>query len=191
MTAAPPNPLFTHPTLVPIAGEIARGVLGQRLAAYATARAKPRSGDPLIDLGAPLLDYLLTILDTPVASVLATNERLLAQTPDAWFLTLRLTDGLIATIDLGTFLPASSPLDLELRLELHGTDHVITADPANVAVTITGPTGLTRADAYPDSYDERLAHFADAVRTGEITELFTAVIDAARRSAETGEVITL
>ena len=187
MNDLPTNPLFTHPTLAPIAGEIARGALGQRLAAYATARSKRRDGDTLIDLGAPLLDYLLTILDVPVESVLATNERLLAQSPDAWFLTLRFADGLIATIDLGSFLPDTSPLNHELRLEIHGTDHVIVADPSNVAVTVIGASGLTRDDAYPEDYEDRLARFAGAMGAGEVASPATGVIEAARRSAQIGE----
>lgn len=191
MSGRPSNPLFTHPTLAPIAGAIAGDGLGQRIAAYASARAKRRDGDPLIDLGAPVLDYLLTVLGATVESVLATSERLAGETTDAWFLTLRFADGLVATVDLGTFLPDSYPLNLELRLEISGTDRVIVADPANVAVTVIGPAGLIRDDAYPESYEDQLRRFAEAVRAGDAASLASGVIDAARRSAATGEVVKL
>jgi predicted dehydrogenase len=189
MSETPVNPLLTHPALAPVAGEIARGTLGQRLAAYASARSKRRDGDPLRDLGTPLLDYLLTILGGTVESVLATNERLTGKTADAWFLTIRYADGLVATVDLGTFLPDSYPLDFELRFEICGTDRVIVADPANVAVTVIGPAGLTRDDAYPESYQERLMRFANAVQAGDVASAASSVINAAQRSAQTGEVV--
>jgi predicted dehydrogenase len=191
MTDRPSNPLLDHPVFGPVAAELARGGLGQRLSAYASGRSKRREGDSLLDLGAPLLDYLLTVLGDDVESVLATNERLTGPSADAWFLTIRFADGLVATVDLGTFLPDSYPLELELRLEINGTDRVIVAEPANVAVSVFGPGGVKFDDAYPESYDERLLRFADAVEAGEVVSAASAVIDAARRSANTGEVIVL
>jgi len=191
MTDRPSNPLLDHPVFRPIAAELARGELGQRLSAYASARSKRRDGDPLLELGASLLDYLLTVLGDDIESVMATNERLTGQSADAWFLTISFADGLVATVDLGTFLPDSCPLDLELRLETSGTDRVIVAGPANIAVSVFGRDGLKLDDAYPESYDERLLRFADAVRAGDVANPAVAVIDAARRSAASGEVVIL
>ena len=182
------NPLLDHPAFAPIAAEIDRGTLGQRLSAYASGRSKRRDADPLLELGVPLLDYLLAVLGGDVESVMATSERLAGQSPDAWFITVRFADGLIATLDLGTFLPDSYPVDLELRLEICGTDHVFVVDPGNVAVTVIGPNGTARADAYPDSYDERIRRYAQAVQVGNATNRTAKVIDAVRRSASSGEV---
>src|SRR5215213_5410948 len=112
------NPLLSHPVFAPIVREVQSDALGQRLAAYASARTKHQTNDPLVDLGAPLIDFLIQILGTDIESVMATNERVGGDDLDAWFLTLRFTDGLVATVDLGNFLPPSYPDDLELRLEL-------------------------------------------------------------------------
>jgi predicted dehydrogenase len=189
MSETPQNPLFDHPAFAPVAAEVGRGGLGQRLAVYASARSKRRNDDPLADLCTPLLDFLLTILGDRVESVMATSQRILSQTVDAWFMTIRFADGLVATLDFGTFLPDAYPHDLELRVELCGTDHAIVVEPANVSVTVIGPSGLTRDDCYPESYDDRLRHFAEAVQAGDVVSPAASVIAAARRSAAAGEVV--
>lgn len=191
MSATPSNPLFDHPAFAPAAAQVERGALGRRLSVYASARSKRRNADSLVDLGAPILDFLVTILGTPVESVMATNQSILAETPDAWFVTVRFADGLVATLDLGAFLPDSYPHDCELRLELCGTDQAILVEPANVAVTVIGPSGLGRDDCYPDSYDDRLRRFAEAVQTGAVVSPAASVIAAAHRSAAAGEVVAV
>ncbi|HEY7035829.1 MAG TPA: Gfo/Idh/MocA family oxidoreductase [Thermomicrobiales bacterium] len=191
MSDKPTNPLFAHPAFAPVATEVGRGALGQRLAVYASARSKRRDRDPLVDLGVPILDFLLTILGDPVESVMATNQRILGPSPDAWFLTIRFADGLVATLDLGTFLPDSYPHDLELRLELCGTDRAILVEPANVAVTVIGPSGPRRDDGYPDEFDDRLRHFVAAVQADNVVSPALSVAAAARRSAAAGEVVTV
>jgi predicted dehydrogenase len=188
MSELPTNPLFDHPAFAPVAAEVGRGALGQRLAVYASARSKRSDADPLVDLCVPILDFLLTILGVPAETVIATNQRILSQTVDAWFMTVRLADGLVATLDLGSFLPDSYPIDLEFRIELCGTDRAIVVEPANVAVTVIGPAGLVRDHCYPASYDDRLRQFAAAVQAGEVVSPASSVITAARRSATSGEV---
>jgi predicted dehydrogenase len=188
MSDQPANPLFEHPAFAPAAKEIGRGALGQRLSAYVSGRAKRRDADPLLDPGASLLDFLLTVLGGEVESVMATSERVQGKTTDAWFITLRFADGLIATLDLGNFLPGSYPVDLELRLEFCGTDHVIVVEPANVAVTVIGPDGLRRDEAYPEQYHERLSRYAEALQSGHVASPASKVIEAVRRSAAAGEV---
>ena len=93
MSDSSANPLFVHPAFAPAAREISDANLGQILSVYASARTKRRNGDPLVDLGAPLFDFLLSIIDSPVISVTATNERILGQSPDAWFLATRFAAG--------------------------------------------------------------------------------------------------
>jgi predicted dehydrogenase len=191
MSDRPINPLHDHPAFAPVAAEIGRGTLGQRLSAYASARAKRQDGDPLLDLGAALLDFLVTVLGDPVETVMATTARIGGQDVDAWFLTIRFADGLVATVDLGTFLPDAHPVDLELRLEVCGTERVIVVEPSNVAVTVIGRSGLTRDDCYPERYDERLRTYAEALGAGTIVSPASSVIEAARRSVASGEVVVV
>jgi predicted dehydrogenase len=191
MTDTPTNPLFDHPAFAPVAAQVERGALGQRLAVYASARSKRRDGDPLDDVCVPLLDFLLAIQGERVESVLATSQENRSQAVDAWFLTIRFADGLVATLDAGSFLPDVYPHDIELRLEFCGTDHAIVVEPNNVAVTVFGRSGLAHDLAYPESYDERLRAFAGAVQAGAVASPASAVVAAARRSAATGEVVVV
>jgi predicted dehydrogenase len=188
MSDAPANPLLFHPAFGPVAAELCNSNVGQLLAVYLSGRTKRRDGDPLRDLGAPLLDYLLTVIDSPVASVTATNERVANQSPDAWFLTIRFADGLVATVDLGFFLPASYPTDTEVRLEICGTDRVLVVEPDNVAVTVIGRDGTRRDDAYPDPWNDLLIRSAAAISEAADRPV-SRVIDAARRSAATGKIV--
>lgn len=184
------NPLLTHPVFAPIVREVQGGALGQRLAAYASARTKQATSDALLDLGAPLIDFLIQILGTEIESVMATNERVGGDDLDAWFLTLRFADGLVATVDLGNFLPPSYPDDLELRLELSGAEAVIIAEPENVAVTVIGLHGTTQDNSYSRSYHDDFRQFATAV-AGDKQRPVMRVIDAARRSAASDAVVAV
>jgi len=190
MSDHPTNPLLSHPVFAPIVTEVQGGALGQRLAAYASGRTKRRVGDPLVELGAPLIDFLIQIFGENVVSVMATNERVGGDDFDAWFLTLRFADDLVATVDLGNFLPDAYPDDLELRLELSGTDAVIIAEPENVAVTVIGRTGTAQDNSYSRSYHEDLLQFARAVATNEQMPVMR-VVAAARRSAASDAVVSV
>ena len=178
------NPLLSHPVFAPIVRDVQAGELGQRLSAYASARAKQSTTDVLADLGAPLIDFLLQLFGSEVDSVMATNERVGGADLDAWFLTLRFADGFVATVDLGTFLPATYPEDLEIRLEVSGTDAVIIAEPENVAVTVIGPGGIERDHSYTQSYHDDYRQFATTLVSATDSPTHR-VITAARRSAET------
>jgi predicted dehydrogenase len=184
------NPLLSHPVFAPIVREVQSGALGQRLAAYASGRTKQRSGDSLVEIGAPLIDFLIQILGDEIESVMATNERVGGDDLDAWFLTLRFADGLVATVDLGNFLPPAYPADLELRLEISGTDAVIIAEPENVAVTVIGENGTTHDNSYTRSYHDHFRQFAPAVSRDPNCPVMR-VIAAARRSAASDSVVAV
>lgn len=185
MTAT--NPLVGHPVYAAAAKAIADGGLGQALAVYASARSKRRDGDPLLDLGAPLLDFLLGVLGEPPEAVLATAEAIATDRAggDAWFLTIRFRSGLVATIDLGSFLPDAYPVGSETRIEFCGTDRVVTVEPDNLAVTVVGPGGTSRDDCSVAPAGDRLANVVKAGEAGDASATTRAIIEAARRSAAT------
>jgi predicted dehydrogenase len=190
MTDTLTNPLLTHPVFAPIVREVHSGALGQRLAAYASGRTKRHTGDSLVEIGAPLIDFLIQTLGDDIESVMATNERVGGNDLDAWFLTLRFSDGLVATVDLGNFLPATYPEDLELRLEISGTDAVIIAEPENVAVTVIGANGTTQDNSYTRSYHDDFRQFASDIAS-DVQRPVMRVIDAARRSAASDSVVAV
>jgi predicted dehydrogenase len=185
MTAT--NPLVDHPAYTAAAEAIAHGGLGEALSVYASVRSRWRDGDPLLDLGGPLLDYLLGVIEEPPEEVLATTEAVATDRAggDAWLLMIRFRSGLVATIDLGHFLPDGYPVQTETRIEFCGTDRVVTVEPDRLAVTVIGRGGISLDDCYLELLRDRLADFANAVDAGTASATTKAVIEAARRSAET------
>lgn len=190
MSHMPINPLCVHPVFAPIIAEVRSGALGQPLAVYASARSKAGATDSLLDLGVPVIDFLLELFGGEIRSVMATNERVRSEEFDAWFLSLAFADGLIATVDVGNFLPAAYPDDLELRLEVSGTDAVIIAEPEKVGVTVFGLDGLSREGSYSQSYHDDLRRFATAISEDEQRPVIK-LIAAARQSAATDQLVSI
>ncbi|MDP9369681.1 MAG: Gfo/Idh/MocA family oxidoreductase, partial [Chloroflexota bacterium] len=133
-----PNPWRVVPATALAARQLREPGIGQLLAVFAAHRTKQAMGDPLVELGLPLLDYLVGALRAEVVQVQATAETLFATDgpgePDTWLLLLRFRTGLIATVELGRSLPAAFPTDSELRVEFAGSERVVVADAENLGV---------------------------------------------------------
>ncbi|WP_324652571.1 Gfo/Idh/MocA family oxidoreductase [Georgenia sp. H159] len=119
---------------------------------------------------------------------------------DSAVVSLLLDRGVTATITLGRvpYAPGTTPTTSSLRLiGSHG--HAV-ADDDKPAVDVFGPDGATAlvADAGQVALELYLGHVVDALVAGEVPDYTVhdarqsiAVIDAAYRSVETGDVVTL
>ncbi len=198
-----PNPWRVVPATALAARQLREPGIGQLLAVFAAHRTKQAMGDPLVELGLPLLDYLVGALRAEVVQVQATAETLFATDgpgePDTWLLLLRFRTGLIATVELGRSLPAAFPTDSELRVEFAGSERVVVADAENLGVTTYAGDGSVRRNASgPDAHRALLDGFLPAVRDAQAPEesLVTLrwvmpLIEAARRSAAEGTPVSL
>jgi hypothetical protein len=159
------NPLRSNPAVAISRERVGSGMLGQRLAIYAVARARHHLDDPLTTLGLPLIEELLfTAAERPVAATAITSggpARL-----EHWSILLTLESGLCATIDLGAGYGVAQPGELDLRVEWSGTEGVVLVDPPAVAVTISTAHGHHRESAEIEPV--ALALFAFAERAREI-----------------------
>ncbi len=198
-----PNPWRVVPATVLAARQLREPGVGQLLAAFAAHRTKAVTGDPLVELGLPLLDYLVGALRSEVVQVQATAARLFDTDgpgePDTWLLLLRFRTGLIATVELGRSLPAAFPTDAEMRVEFAGSERVVVAEAENLGVTTYAADGSVRRDeSGPDAHRALLDGFLPAVRDAQPPQesLVTLrwvmpLIEAVRRSAAEGTPVSL
>ncbi len=198
-----PNPWRVVPAMVLAERQLREPGIGQPLAVFAAHRTKAATGDPLVELGLPLLDYLVGAIRSEVVQVQATSAMLFGAAgqgePDTWLLLLRFRTGLIATVELGRSLPAAFPTDSEVRVEFVGSERVVVAEAENLGVTTYARDGSVRRDeSGPDAHRALLDGFLPAVREAQAPEesLVTLrwvmpLIEAARRSASEGAPIAM
>jgi predicted dehydrogenase len=158
-------------------------------------------GGALVDHVVHCADLLDELLGAVPASVYATANRVLhpdADVETGGLVTAVYPGGTIATIDCSWSVPESAPTWGGLTLQITGTRGSITVAP--FAPHVGGRTGAGEVwAAVGDDLDgAMLAEFLDAVRRGRPARPDGAVglrtlriVDAARRSAASGEVVTL
>ena len=185
------NPLRSDLSITVARERVVAGELGQRLAVYAAARARHHLDDPLIVLGLPLIDEIVTTLGEVPVSVTAVSTGGPARL-ELWTLLLSFPSELRATIDVGTGLGHAQPGELDLRIEWTGAERAILVEPTAVAVTVANVHGQRRESAEVTPIAVALFGFAERAR--EIIaeppiewRIAAAVIAAARESSATRE----
>ncbi len=169
--------------------------------------------DPALSGGGEVLNFLGYCTDAigyltglPVREVHALTGSLFSAlhaehgVEDSAVVSLLLDRGVTATVTLGRvpYAPGTTPTTSSLRL-LGSHGHAV-ADDDKPAVDVFGPDGATAlvADAGQVALERYLRHVVDALVAGEVPDYTVreareavAVIEAAYRSAETGDVVTL
>jgi len=96
--------------------------------------------DPLTRLGPEALDYVRWCLGAEVERLHAVGGR--CQTDnDMVTITLRMTNGVIAQVELESVLPGGFPREQELFIEMHGETGTILVTPNHQQVTLFGEQG--------------------------------------------------
>ena len=194
------NPLRLFPATAEAARLLRDKALGQPLALFASVRTKPAPGDALAELGLPLLDYLVWLVRSEVATIQATAASLFGgKEPDTWLLILHFRSGLVATVELARSLPLAFPTATETRIEFLGTEHAVVAEPDNLSITIHAADGATRRDPCgPDVAHALLDEFLPTLRDGAASEQSLVnlrwvmpLIEAARISAAHGDPVAI
>jgi predicted dehydrogenase len=164
------------------------------------------SGGAVLDLAVHDLDALNWVLGTP-KTVYARGREL---KPGLWNDIHAVVDygGANGLVDGSEFMPAGYPFTCTMKVLCEGGVVEFVFRAGGVSVEMGGGSSLTvHADgkAYPltpkpgDAYDNQAAYFVDCLRRGVRPELGTpeqgrlavATANAARRSLETGAVVTV
>ena len=141
----------------------------------------------------PALAVTLDLLSTPVTRIHATRASLLAE-HDAWFVTLRLADETIVTIEALAVLDPAEGLGRDVLVEVTGSERVLRAEPKRQSVIVESLGSAARFHPWWEDLNERFLkllveraalppiHAGSRLRT-----TWTAM----QQSAESGQPVTL
>ncbi len=168
------------------------GEVGRVYGCYASMRIPRGSSPDALVAGAvgPILAVCRDLLPAPVTRVWASRASLFAE-HDAWFITLKLADEVIVTIEA---LAAAGASARELLVEVTGSDRVLRAEPTTQGIRVEPLGGEAMVWPWWEDLAERFLALVDrraaAGRWIDGDDL-RAVWDAAQRSAESGQAIDL
>jgi predicted dehydrogenase len=160
-------------------------------------------GGALVDHVVHCADLLDELLGEPAASVRAVSNRILhasraVAVETGGLVTLRYPSGVIATIDCSWSVPDSAPTWGGLMLQIVGTKGIVTIAPFAQHVSGYDATGPVFASVSDDLDAAMLDTFLAAVRDnthpqpdGAVGMRTLQIVDAARRSAVTGQPVSL
>lgn len=176
--------------------------VGAPISLFAASRTtRAITGDIFTDLALPLIDMALWLVEAEVERVQVMAERLFPSAgesagADSALILMRFANNVVATLEVARSLPDNAAQAGELAVELCGRDAVLRADPANQAVTISGPTGTVREDWLPHPAISIVETFVETIRTGAVApqSLLDArwtlpVLEKVRLAAATGEMV--
>ena len=173
------SPLYGFRVLEEAARAVQAGEAGKIYGLFGSYRLeRGTSPDALRDAAlVPLLAYALEVFHSTVDRVMARRASLLAP-DDAWFVTLRLADETLLTLEaMATRSPGAGP---QVLVEITGSDQVLRAEPTRQAVILEPLDGPARALPWWEDEAERLlqviANRPPEVRSAErLREVWSAV----------------
>ncbi|MER3438663.1 MAG: hypothetical protein C4346_14330, partial [Chloroflexota bacterium] len=140
------GPLLTYaalrnvPAVALACDAVRQGRLGRRLAVYASVRTKACAPADLDTLSLPVIALLLDALQEHPVTIAASEISVRTGVP-AWVIVIRFASGLVGTLDIGSLLPERFPADIEVRLELLGTDEALLIEPDALSVRVYSAQG--------------------------------------------------
>ena len=168
------------------------GEVGRIYGCYASMRIPRGSNEEQLLAGAvgPILAVCRDLLPAPVARAWATRASLFGEN-DAWFITLRLADDVIVTIEALASAGASAR---EILIEITGSERVIRAEPTAQGIRVEPLGGEAMVWPWWEDLAERFLalvdHRAAAGRWLDGDDL-RSVWEAIHRSADTGEAVEM
>lgn len=145
------------------AQQIRSGQIGKAYACFGSCRL-PRDATPdevREEALLPLLAYTTTLFTSDIQRIWARNASLF-QDGDAWFVTIRLEDDTLITLEaLPAVVGAAAP---ELLVEVTGSERVVRAEPTRQAVTVESLDRPGQRHAWWEDPAERLLLI---IRSGE------------------------
>lgn len=141
----------------------------------------------------PAIAVTLDLLPSSVTRVHAQRASLFAG-DDAWFVTLRLTDETIVTIEALAVLDPAAGLDRDLLVEVTASERVLRAEPMRQSVLVE-PLGVA-GTSYPwwEDLNERFLAFVvqrASMPHDNAGSRLRAVWSAVQQSADSGQAVTL
>ncbi len=165
-----------------------QGRLGRRLAVYGSVRTKECTPADFDTLSLPVIALMLDALQEHPVTIAASEVSVRAGMP-AWVIVLRFASGLVGTLDIGSLLPESFPVDTEVRLEFLGTEEALLIEPDALSVRVYSAQRIqhTRCDVPAESYLDQKPGELPPAASAEAERVARRVLDAAHRALSSGQ----
>ena len=193
---------------------IDEGRLGRIVSVHAKRNLPQAPGHIRLDKISPLMgdgihdaDLMMWFLGRPPTRVYGRTVRFGRHAyPDVGWAMLEFGDEAIGVVETNWGLPTNTPTVIDARMEVTGTDGMLTIDCSNTGLTVVDPHGpkMLDTDYWPEQHGtlvgalvNELAYFAECVRRGEKPTVITPseaaravmVIEAAEQSAVVGQPV--
>lgn len=186
----PVSTLFGFRVLEDLADSVRASAPGKVYGCFGSYRVSRDAGSDEVTYDAllPLLAYTLEIFGSPVTRIAARRASLF-KPDDAWYVTIRLADEVLLTLEaMAATSPSTSP---EILVEVTGSDQVLRAEPTRQAVTVEPLNGPPARHPWWEIEAERLLHYiarpADgALDPARLRRTWDAIKDSAASGAPVG-----
>ncbi len=183
------SPLYGFRVLEVAAGTVRDGDAGKIYGFFGSYRLeRGATADELRDQAlVPLLAYALDIFQSSVERVMVRRASLLAS-DDAWFVTLRLADETLLTLEVMAVRPSGA--GPQILVEITGSEQVLRLEPTRQSVVVERTDAPSRALPWWEDEAERLLAYI-AARPTEIrsAERLREVWVAMEQSLESGAAV--
>jgi predicted dehydrogenase len=139
----------------------------------------------------PALAVTLHLLPAPVTRVHATRASLLAG-DDAWFVTLRLADETIVTVEALAVLDPAGGIGRDVLIEVTGSERVLRAEPKHQSVVVESLGTAARLHPWWEDLNERFLKLLAEQATTPPTQAgsrLRAAWSALQQSADSGQPV--
>lgn len=204
------------PRVIQAKAAIDAGRIGRILSMHAKRNLPKAPGHIRLDKISPLMgdgihdaDLMMWFVDRPASRVYGRNIHTGSHKyPDLGWAMIEFDDQAVGVVETIWCLPATAPTVIDARLQVVGTDGMLTIDCSQTGLTVVDADGPKMQDTvyWPLLYGERtgalrdeLAYFADCVRRGQRPTVITsaeaaravAVMEAAEQSARLGTPVEI
>jgi len=173
---------------------LAAGEAGQTYGCYTSFRISRGSTTDEVAYNCllPALAVTLDLFASPAQRIHARRSSLLS-TDDSWFVTIRLEDETILTIEALAVLDPAATLDRDLLVEVTASDRVLRAEPMRQAVVVEPVGGVSIAFPWWENLSERFLKLVAeraALQHPTAGSRLRNIWEAVQESAESGMPVT-
>ncbi len=141
----------------------------------------------------PALAVTLDLLSQPVTRVHARKASLLAS-DDGWFVTVRLADETIATVEALAVLDPAAGLDRDLLVEVTASDRVLRAEPMHQSIVVEPLANTGVRHSWWEDLNERfliLVNQRSSMPAGNYGTRLRSIWSAVQESTESGQPVSI
>jgi hypothetical protein len=169
------------------------GEAGRIYGCFTSFRVNRGQDSQSVDFNAllPALAVTFDLLPGDISRVHATRASLMAEN-DAWFVTIKLADETILTIEAMAVLDPAEGINRDVLVEVTASERVLRAEPKRQSVVVESLGSASKVHPWWEDLHERFLHLLVERAANPPTDAGTrlrTVWSAIQKSAETGQAV--